>query len=372
MTTSPWRVSVRTDPSDVVRLVERDEADLARSPFQRPQWLETWIATFATGTTRKILAAVIENAETGEPVFVLPLTIERRGGVTRLKAWDLGVSDYNAPVLAKSFHPTPADMNMLWTQLLRLLPRVDLLELEKLPSGVGKFDNPLIGVNGIHESAFFRHPLALQNDFEGLANARFNPTNRRSMGRKRRKLMNKGRLEFEMLDGAVAWPVLERLLDWRRARFHSESCLAELERTDAFYRSLCHGSEIARVGRLTLDGRLLAGCFGTLTDDTFQLLVVGHDAEFKNWSPGLLVIESSIEWMCRRGVAVYDFTIGGERYKFDFGVEAEVLYELRTPLSIKGGAYLHLQKAYRHVRGVLRGRRGGTTDTPAADDERAD
>lgn len=372
MTNSNWRVSVRKDPGEIARLVGVDRADLERSPFQRAQWLETWFGSFAAAPS-EIYAASIEDSTTGEPVFVLPLVVEHRGGIVRLKAWDSGVSDYNGPVLSKNFAPSRADMKTLWADLLHALPHADLLELEKVPSAIGEIGNPLMSIEGLTLSKFTRHPLPLpaDGDFEKFAAARFNPTHRRTLAKKRKKLQNKGKLEFALESGPGALPTLDKILEWRGNRFAERSDPETSARIGAFYRSLCSDTDIARVGRLTLDGRLLAGCFGTLTGDTFQLLVVAHDGEWKNWSPGLLAIESSIALLCAGGVTVYDFTIGDEPYKMDFGVDVEKLYELQTPLTLKGRVYLRLRAIARRLRSLTRGRSGEGGSTPAETDASA-
>ncbi len=371
MVKSNWRVSVRKDPKDVARLVGVDRGDLERSPFQRAQWLETWFGSFAAEKPAEFCAATIEDAETGEAVFVLPLMVEHRGGIARLKAWDRGVSDYNGPVLSKKFAPSVADMNVLWADLLHALPPADVIELEKVPTHIGEIDNPLMGIEGVRQSSFARHPLPLDDDFEKLASSRFNPSHRRTLAKKRKKLQNKGRLEFSLEGGAAALSTLDLILAWRERRFADENVAEEAAKVGAFYRSLCEHTDIARVGRLTLDGEIIAGCFGTLTGDTFQLLAVAHDGRYKNWSPGLLAIESSIALLCASGVTVYDFTIGSEPYKFDFGVEVERLYELQTPLSTKGQIYVRLRNLYRRMKPIVdrvraRLSRGSATQGPTA------
>jgi CelD/BcsL family acetyltransferase involved in cellulose biosynthesis len=356
MTGSAWRVAIRADREEVARLVGVDRADLERSPFQRAQWLETWFGSFADAAPNAVLAATIEDPDTGEPVFVLPLAVTRRGGIVRLEAWDGGVSDYNGPVLSKDFHPEAGDMRRLWQEIVGALPRVDLVDFEKVPAAIGALENPLLLLDGVRPSHFARHPLPLpaDGDFERLAATRFDPTHRRTLAKKRKKLQNKGRLEFSLDAGTEALPTLERLLEWRSVRFADAAEPEEMRRIDAFYRSLCGHTDIARIGRLTLDDQLIAGCFGTLTDRTFQLLVVAHDGAFKNWSPGLLAIESSIAHLCARGVTVYDFTIGDEPYKLDFGVETEKLWDLQTALTVKGRAYLVARRLIERARDAAR------------------
>lgn len=355
MARSDWRISVRSNPEDVGRLVGVDRTDFERSPFQRAAWLETWFGSFVAEKPTQICAATIEDATTGETVFVMPLMVEHRGGVARLKAWDSGVSDYNGPVMSKSFSPTSGEMRSLWHEMLGKLPKADVVEIEKLPVHIGERDNPMLVVEGVHESSLARHPLPLDASFENLAASRFNPSHRRTLAKKRKKLQNKGKLEFALLTGAEALGPLDQILEWRAARFADENEASEAERVAAFYRSLAAHTDMARVGRLSLDGVIIAGCFGTLTDDTFQLLAVAHDGQYKNWSPGLLAIESSIALLCASGATVYDFTIGAEPYKFDFGVDVEKLFEVETSLTYKGAAYLGLRRAARWA-GVIKGR----------------
>jgi CelD/BcsL family acetyltransferase involved in cellulose biosynthesis len=345
-----WRISVRKNPEEVAKLVGADRADLERSPFQRAAWLETWFGSFVGQKPTEICAATIEDAETGEPVFVLPLMVEHRGGVARLKAWDAGVSDYNGPVMSKSFAPSSGEMRKLWHDMLGKLPKADLIEIEKLPSHIGERGNPMLDVEGCRESAFARHPLPLDENFENLAASRFNPSHRRTLAKKRKKLQNKGRLEFALVDGREGREALELILEWRAKRFADENEAEEAKRVADFYRSLAEHTDIARIGRMTLDGVVIAGCFGTLTDETFQLLAVAHNGEFKNWSPGLLAIESSIAQLCAQGVTVYDFTIGSEPYKFDFGVEVEKLFEVKSSLTAKGALYMAALRGWQKIK----------------------
>ena len=47
-----------------------------------------------------------------------------------------------------------------------------------------------------------------------------------------------------------------------------------------------------------------------------------------------------IAWAAASGLAEFDFTIGSEAYKFDFGVATERLWELRASLRLRGALML--------------------------------
>ena len=325
---------------------------LEHGPFQCEAWVRCWSAAFRPGTGL-IAAAILD--EGGRPVFLLPLVRESRAGLTWMTAPDLGFSDYNAPLVAADFRPGAAEFARLWGELIRALRGADLIAIEKTPAKVGRAVNPLTLLGSTRASKFVAHPVHLDGDFASLTETRFDGSFARSLARKRRKLTAKGRLAFTVRTGADALPALEQIQAWRARRFGDELCADALERGAAFYRSLVADGSVARVCALTLDDRLIGGCVGTVDPSGFRLLMVGHDDALKNWSPGMLAIESAIEWAVGEGLPLFDFTIGSERYKFDFGVTPEPLHELAEPLSLKGVLYV----AYRKTRSLLQERRAG-------------
>lgn len=70
---------------------------------------------------------------------------------------------------------------------------------------------------------------------------------------------------------------------------------------------------------------------------TTQLYNSGFDPEFRDASPGFVLISRCIEEACRRGQKEYDFLRGSERYKYDLGGQDRQVYSViwhcRTPNS---------------------------------------
>lgn len=335
MSPSAWRVRVVREPNDVLRLIA---TDLDHSPVQRAAWLEAWFDCFAASRPGDVCAAAVEETATGRPVLVLPLVREERRGVVRMTAWDGGVTDYNAPLVAPDFAPTIAEMRALWAELMAALPPCDVVEIDKMPARVGGRSNPLAMLDGVRPSKFSGFPLPLEGGFSAVLETRFDQSHRRSLAKKRKKLMNKGALVFDLLGGEEGAETLGQVLAWRRERFAGSDRVDAAATAARFYRRLSADGGPARIGRLTLDGVTIAGCFGTLTGSTFQLLAVAHDRRWNNWSPGLLAIESAIEAAIAAGAEVFDFTIGDEPYKLDFGVVEVPLSDLVAVRSLKGRA----------------------------------
>ena len=344
MQTMGLRVRVATDACVVERSLRDLPADLLRGPFQHAGWIEAWLAT-RTETRPAIALAVVTDAVSDAPVFVLPLMLDTRSGVPCWTALDDGVCDYVAPIVAADFAPRPETMRWIWARILDQLPNADLVFLEKIPERIAGRRNPLLDLARPRASHFRRHPLALA---AGLAAVRARYRAGRSLARKRRKLERKGRFDFVVLGGSEAIGELERLMAWRDRRHDARPI------TTAFYRRLLTDTDIARIGLLRLDGRTIAGCFSIVCDDALRLLVVAFDERWKNWSPGLLAIDEMIGWAAATGLAEFDFTIGSEPYKFDFGVETEQLWEIRESLGLRGSVLLRLLGARRAAADLMR------------------
>ena len=73
----------------------------------------------------------------------LPLCLRRRHGLKTIEFPDLEVSDYNAPLLAPDFDPGDDELQDLWADIRKALPRADLVRLEKVPTALFGRMNPL-------------------------------------------------------------------------------------------------------------------------------------------------------------------------------------------------------------------------------------
>lgn len=111
--------------------------------FQTREFIEAWFASYGAEPRFSAYFVTVRDAG-GEPVLMLPLSIERRKGVNVLSFIDQGQADYNAPIL---FDAAPAwseeGVRALWSAILARLPRVDVVLLEKMPERVGTLVNPL-------------------------------------------------------------------------------------------------------------------------------------------------------------------------------------------------------------------------------------
>lgn len=331
------RTSVRlvSGAREVTDLIRSLPAEMRTSAFHHPAWIEAWYAV-EDRAARETVAAIVEDA-TQRPLMVLPLVLDTFGSSHFWAPLDLGVTDYNTSMIAPDFHPNPLEMQAVWTRIVAALPdHAGFLLLDKVPQGLGDHHEPLAALPRVRHSHVVRHPLHLDADWEKLRATRFDQSMVRSLTRKRRKLERKGDLVFSVMTGEAALPALDALMTWRGERFGDRPAI-----TDLYARVVASGDP-ARVLCLTLDGRPISAGLGLLEKDAFRLLAIAHDDSWKNWSPGLLVVEDAIRWAVETGLYEFDFTIGSEPYKFDFGVEPEPMWLVAEEFGPHGSAMLRV------------------------------
>jgi CelD/BcsL family acetyltransferase involved in cellulose biosynthesis len=333
------RVRVVTGCDAVREALATLPAAMRPTAFQHPAWTGCWLGG-AEKSEHQTVLALVECAETARPLFALPLTLDTFGAAAYWAPLDHGACDYNASFTAPDFRPSPVEMQTIWTRIVAALPDdAAFLMIDKLPAVIGERAEPLMELPGLRRSHVVRHPLHLDADYATLRDTRFSQTSVRSLARKRRKLSRKGDLVFSVATGEAAAAPLERLLVWRGERYGVRPDI------DDFYRRLVRSGDPARVMWLALDGEPVSAGFGLVEPTAFRLLAIGHEERFKNWSPGLLVIEDAIAWAIDLGLAEFDFTIGSEAYKFDFGVTPEPLWLVAEEFGPHGSAMLRLMLA---------------------------
>ena len=340
-----------------------DPAEVEASAFQHPEWLAAWARTFPDPNGERVFLVVVRDRASGAILLRLPVALEDWSGIRVLRGWDRGTADYGGAIVTRGFAPRSDDFERLWRDVAAVLPDHDVLILDKLPERVGDRDNPLLRVGTVEPSLNTGHWLRLGEAGRPRAIETFDGTMRRSLARKRRKLTNKGDLVFRFAECAAAMEAFEALLGWRRDRFAAENAGRDVAAVEAFWRHVATDGRIGRIAALTLDGRPLAAGFGTRTGDSFQLLATGFDPTWKNWSPGLLLLEDLVDRAETDGVRIFDFTIGDEAYKLDFAVEDRPLHDLFAPRTVKGflAAWIRRLQVRRRRRRRAHGAAGTST-----------
>ncbi|MGY3236037.1 MULTISPECIES: GNAT family N-acetyltransferase [unclassified Bradyrhizobium] len=315
-----------------------------RTAFQHASWLGAWYEAFHGVAP---LIAVITDRATGKDVAVVPMFSHVRRGIRVIEFADLGVSDNNAPILARdaAFDSAAAKaIGAAFVDALRALPDgFDLLRLKKMPAHVGVKPNPLVSLGRLGSCSLNGNVVLTGDDYAAYQAS----IKRMQMPRCWRVFNRNAGARFEIAtDPARAHELLDVTDLQQQARMRQLGLRFVLndEAHARFYRDVARrgvAEGYAVISALVCDEGIVATAFGVRYGATYFLLRIGHAGrQWANCSPGLLVTERTMAALHAQGVRRFDLSIGNHDYKRRFGAEPVPLTDVSVALSWRGLPYM--------------------------------
>lgn len=313
------------------------------APFQTAQWIDSWYRSFASSEVEPLLMEVRER-QSGAGALALPLIRYRDHGRRVIGFADLGVTDYNAPLLGQRPPGNRRESIAMWSAVKRVLPAADLCIFNRMPEFIGARPNPMVEALGGHGSHLFGNLIETNDDLDQW----------------RASLDGHARGEFRRLwrvfskfpdarfiragDVGEAAPLLAWLEEWqsRRSRELGRSpaeYLLDRPRYAGFYRDLLQkhtnsGQVICTA--LASGERIAAVSYGVAVNDYYAQLRIAFDPYFFSAGPARLLLERTITVLHGEGYRKFDFTIGDYQHKRKFNVSRVLLRDVTVPLSVRG------------------------------------
>jgi CelD/BcsL family acetyltransferase involved in cellulose biosynthesis len=322
------------------------ETDGALTPFQSLAWLAPLYRVLTPRMSATPLFVLLRDKRTRRPLLLLPLCLRRRYGFNFLEFADFGVCDYNAPILAKDFDPSPNEWNALWDRvLIRLKDAASVMRLQKLPQRVGGRANPLSHDNFAAAMSVGAWGVELPETTDRYDNEILTPTFRKELAKKLRRVAKRGKIEWvTATTGEERVAAFNALLRQRQARCDEmgrHNVLSESAFRD-FYDALTSDpstASLVRLNALNVGGESVASMLSLRHGDaTYVIMTTFEGGDWKSASLGNVLIREAVERNIGDGVRYFDLTIGDEAYKRDFGARRMPLYSIVRPLSLAGVA----------------------------------
>jgi CelD/BcsL family acetyltransferase involved in cellulose biosynthesis len=344
MTNAPgdrWTVTVHRSWQEAAPLWRPFFASEAPvTPFQTEHWLSHWYASFSGRTDVEPLLVHVADSK-GQDALALPLIL-RRERLRTVEFADLGITDYNAPLLGPAAPTDEPAARSLWRAVRAALPPADLIEFTKVLTKIGDRPNPLVQALGGEVSNLFGNYVRIDTDYETWLRS-LAKDNRKELGRFWRVFTRDERAQFVFAeDPETVDKIYGYLTAQQSARIRSLGLPYLLDEPDydAFYRELLldglkDGS--AKLSALTAGDELVAGLFGIAHGDHYSMVRISTaGGEWANCSPGRLLIERTMEALHRQGFRTFDFTIGDYGHKRSFEVEHIPLVNIHESVSWRG------------------------------------
>ena len=314
-----------------------------RTAFQHGYWLGAWYQAFDDVAP---LIAVISDSATGKDIAMVPMISHIRRGIRIAEFADLGVSDNNAPILARDAASDAVATHAIGKALveaLRALPDgFDLLRLRKMPVEVSGKPNPLVSLGRIGSSSLNGNLVQMGDDYRAYQAS----IKRMQMPRCWRVFTRHAGARFEIAkDVGRAHELMDVMDVQQQARMQKLGSPFVLDdKTHArFYREVVRqgiAEGYAVVSALVCDEGIVATALGVRHGATYYLLRISHGGDsWSSCSPGLLVAERTLAALHAEGVRRFDLSIGNQDYKRRFGAARVPLTDVSVALSWRGLPY---------------------------------
>jgi len=349
------RVSVFASLADVADAWRALEQSGHATVFQTRAWLEPLLRIAAPAEGAEPLFVLACDRATGAPQMLLPFCRRRHGALVAIEFADLGASDYNAPLIAADFKPSPDEFAALWSAVRAALPQADILRIDKSPAMIGAAPNPLARLSSMHRLALGAWSLPLPQSRKRYEEETLGARFRKELRRKRRRLAASGAVRLVRAhDADDAVRMLAELADMRRDRYAAlgRRDILAAEAFRAFYEDLLRRADgLAEIHALEVDGLRIAALFGLRRAGVFHFLLSGFaGGEWATKSAGAVAADMMIERSIADGLETFDFTIGNAPYKRYFGAGRHDLFGGAQALSLRALP----QVAERRIKGSLR------------------
>lgn len=320
--------------------------------FQHPLWLDRFYAQLAPRRGAARIVVTVRDAN-GVLRAVLPLILRRKSGILLLEATDLGVSDYAAPVIDRDLRATPD----LSEAVADALPAHDILRIRPIRDEHVSEWQFLVAGEAVR-LYFSAHAVRLAPEFAAWRAGALDGSFARMLDRKKKRFLKSEGARVRLLaEPGEIGRAIATLATRRTGRFSGDPIQQDFVR--GFYASIASdgaAAALARTYAIELEGEAIGHAFGLTHNGRFDYLLIGCDYEnYGRHSPGLILYDAMIEDWIANGGKVFDFTIGDEPFKQDFGTQATPMFALTHNATWRGRLASAAFATREHLRGMSRG-----------------
>lgn len=339
---APFSVRFSRDITDtaLVRDWELLAADGRASVFQSHGWLKGLVDHCLLPSGATPCFVTVHDADTQQPLALFPLQIVRANGLATLEFLADAFCDTAMPLLARGFEPDATTTRALLRSVLATLPRVDIVNLKKMPTRFHGTPNPFVALDRCHPTPDTTFPVVLDATRDGFVAA---TSAYKTYQKQWRKLTRRDGIHFEIFetpdDIATAFDAMIALRNTRFDALAREDLLNDPTVT-AFYRAMALKPKAERV--VSLAGLKVGDTYTAyiyMMDNGAKLSTVisAIDNSVGNaYAPGLILFTKIFERAVDKGYEVADIGIGHMPYKTRFVPAPSPLIALEYCLTLKG------------------------------------
>jgi CelD/BcsL family acetyltransferase involved in cellulose biosynthesis len=323
--------------------------------FQSREFLDVWLDTVGKAGRIECYLIVVRDGD-ARPVLYLPLAIETKFNVRLLRFMDCGVADYNAPIVASGRPLSPGEFTAIWSEILALLPSIDVIDLKKIANDVSGAFNPLTYLDRVPfgESG---HAMLL-TDLRGKTDKRPSVVKlKRHLRRYQRQIakLELGETSFVInptgLDAARVIDILFDLKRHKYTRTNVPDFLAEPGVSRFYQEMIAPGrlGQISHLSALKIGDTVASAHLGFIGRGRFYYIFPAYDTAYKKYRVGHLLLQHLIDRSGEQDLDTFDLGIGDLPYKDTWATHLLPLTSHERAVTAAGRLYLQMRRVRRFV-----------------------
>ena len=298
--------------------------------FQSYDWFENWLKIYRDSNDKFSLCVITVLSDT-KPICILPFEIEKKSNVKILKWAGGDKSDYFSPILSKNLLLNKEEFIYIWNEIIKKIPKTDLIYLNKQPEYIEKKANPFVSfLKNYKDSNVYQISLPEKWDTytKNILKKNFYIQNKR----KKKLLKKEGNLKFKVEnDREIKSKLLEEFLIQKNQRLRSQGIKNLFNEKDINFYKEFEKKNLKNIkthfSSLTLNNELIAIHWGIIYKNRFYYLLLSmKEGNLSRYSPGRLLISLLIRWSISKKIKYFDFALGEEEYKKSWSNKTESLY----------------------------------------------
>jgi len=302
------------------------------NPYMCPGWIFSWLKTLGKSETTVCLA--LRDGETLRafwPFFECH-------SLTGKGLWPLGAhcADLFDPLMDSPGQELPDELLNGLEFLLKSYDFIWLPLLDRLRA-VGDI-GPRLKIRGLKhlvrprtENQKIHLP---ETGFEAFHKEHMGSKSRQNLRRKLRRLEEQGTVSFGVLtEPKAVEDFLPIMIAIERKSWKGQQRLGIFSKKSIkeFYKeaipAMAKDGEL-RIDTLSLGERVIAYEFSLVRDGYRCVHNQAYLPEFKEWSPGTLLLLHTLEWAFDKGLSIVDFMQGKHDYKLRLATDSSLLYDV--------------------------------------------
>ena len=326
--------------------------ELLMHVFQSREFLDVWMATVGRARNAQCLLIVVTDQEK-KPVLYLPLCVENKFNRRILRFMDAGIADLNAPILVAGQNLTRSEFLDVWSEIVSMLPVIDVIDLQKMPSHVCAAHNPLtyLACRPYRSSG---HAIDLA-DWHELARKRGSIVRMRSKLRRHRRRLSEIEPTAVLVNpsGPHWHQVMDRLTELKRRQYQRTGRdFFAAPGIREFYREIAAPERLGRISHLsalTCGNNIVAAHLGFIGRGRFYYIMPAFDLDHRSYAVGLMLLGCLIEQCAEEDYATFDLGEGDYSYKETWETHRLALSSYEQGLTAAGMVYGQLLRARRFL-----------------------